>query len=179
MVRSRGKPKPQDGAAKKPLSFRIDPRSVFDLAPRELKRRHLDMEIDAIEQWAGNPRAIARDLVRRATATPTVVAQVAAPTTIGAHIMRRRRMFGLSQAKVGARLEVNASTVLNREEGRTAPPVLAFPAIFRFLGYNPFSSPRTLSERMQAVRRALGPSDNPPAVGEMADPVATASLRGP
>jgi len=51
---------------------------------------------------------------------------------------------------------VSEWTVLNWEKGKTEVPVQAIPAITRFLGYDPFPAPRTLSERMQAKRRQMG-----------------------
>lgn len=62
----------------------------------------------------------------------------------------------LTQGAAGAVLGVCASTVLNWERAKTEPPVQAMPAIFRFLGYNPFPDPKTLSERLLARRRVMG-----------------------
>ena len=36
------------------------------------------------------------------------------------------------------------------------PPMRLMPHILSFLGYDPFPKPQTLSERMRAVRRAMG-----------------------
>ena len=45
---------------------------------------------------------------------------------------------------------------MNWEKGHTEPPVLAMPAIFKFLGYDPFPKPKTLSEQLLAKRRKTG-----------------------
>ena len=68
--------------------------------------------------------------------------------------MRLRR--GLTQQAVGALLNVSASTVLNWEKGETEPPVASMPAIIQFIGYDPFSEPKTIEERMYATRRKMG-----------------------
>lgn len=53
-------------------------------------------------------------------------------------------------------LEVNPSTILNWEKGRTEPPVEAMPALLQFLGYDPLSEPTTLPERMLRTRQGRG-----------------------
>jgi len=53
-------------------------------------------------------------------------------------------------------LHVNLWTVLNWEKGHTEPPIKSMPAIFRFLGYDPFPEPKTLPERLLAKRREMG-----------------------
>jgi hypothetical protein len=47
-------------------------------------------------------------------------------------------------------------TVGNWEKDRTFPAARYFPAIFQFLGYDPFPEPITVSEKLLAKRRALG-----------------------
>ena len=46
--------------------------------------------------------------------------------------------------------------MLNWEKGKRQSPVKFMPAILSFLRYDPFSQPKTLSERMLALRRANG-----------------------
>ena len=46
--------------------------------------------------------------------------------------------------------------MLNWEKGKTEPPVEAMPGIIGFLGYDPFPKPKSLSERLLAVRRFKG-----------------------
>lgn len=78
------------------------------------------------------------------------------PQTFGEHIKRARLLAGLSQPKLAALLRVDAATVLNWEKDRTEPPVTSYPAILRFIGYDPFPEPKTIGERMLAKRRAMG-----------------------
>lgn len=78
------------------------------------------------------------------------------PISVGDHVRKRRLELGLLQKEAALQLEVNPWTVLNWEKGRTEPPVAAMPAIFRFLGYDPFPEPRTLPERLLAERRKMG-----------------------
>ena len=46
------------------------------------KRRHLHMQVDAVEPRPGDPAAVARDAIRRAGAAPRVVTQIATRTSI-------------------------------------------------------------------------------------------------
>lgn len=64
--------------------------------------------------------------------------------------------LSLSQPGAAARMGVDAWTVLNWEKGRTEPPVKAYPAIIRFLGYDPLPTPKTLRDRLLAKRRTKG-----------------------
>jgi transcriptional regulator with XRE-family HTH domain len=80
----------------------------------------------------------------------------AQPKTLGEHLLKRRLEQSLSQAKVGKDLGTDEWTVGNWEKDRTFPAVRYFPAIFRFLGYDPFPEPQTLPEKLLAKRRALG-----------------------
>lgn len=71
--------------------------------------------------------------------------------------MRARRIeLGLTQGEAASQLGVTAWTVLNWEKAKTEVPVQAIPAVIRFLGFDPFPSPMTLSERMQMKRRHMG-----------------------
>lgn len=79
-----------------------------------------------------------------------------APKTLGEHIRKRRLELGLTQKQAGARLGATAVTVLHWEKGQTEPRIEAMLGIICFLGYDPFPEPRTLSERLLAVRRTNG-----------------------
>lgn len=63
---------------------------------------------------------------------------------------------GLSQPQTAAVIGVDTATVLNWEKDRTEPPVTSFPAILRFLGYDPYPDGQTIGERMFAKRRTMG-----------------------
>jgi transcriptional regulator with XRE-family HTH domain len=78
------------------------------------------------------------------------------PQTLGEHIKKRRLTLKLYQREAAGRLGVDPFTVLNWEKGKTEPPIKAIPAILAFLGYDPFPTPTTLSERMLATRRIRG-----------------------
>jgi transcriptional regulator with XRE-family HTH domain len=78
------------------------------------------------------------------------------PISVGDHIRKKRLQLGLFQWEAAQQLGVHPLTVLNWEKGRTEPPVKVMPAIFRFLGYDPFPIPQTLSERLLAKRRVMG-----------------------
>jgi transcriptional regulator with XRE-family HTH domain len=71
-------------------------------------------------------------------------------------LLRWRSELGLTQKVVAGRLGVNAWTYLLWEASRTVPTVRQYPAIFTFLGYDPFPPPNTLPERIAAKRRQLG-----------------------
>lgn len=62
----------------------------------------------------------------------------------------------LIQKQAAERLGVNVWTLLNWENGRTDPPVVAMPAVIKFLDYDPFPPPETLPERLLAKRREMG-----------------------
>jgi transcriptional regulator with XRE-family HTH domain len=78
------------------------------------------------------------------------------PKTLGEHIKRCRLTRRLTQKQAAKLLGVSAYTVLNWEKNRTTHPTSSIPAILRFLGYDPFPAPRSLSERLLAVRRKMG-----------------------
>jgi DNA-binding transcriptional regulator YiaG len=53
-------------------------------------------------------------------------------------------------------MRVSVDTYLLWEKGEATPLTRYYPAIFRFLGYDPFPSPQTLPEQITAQRRRLG-----------------------
>jgi transcriptional regulator with XRE-family HTH domain len=78
------------------------------------------------------------------------------PTTLGEHLRKRRHELGLMQKEVASRLAVNTWTYLLWEQDRTTPTVRYYPAIFDFLGYDPFPAPTTLPQQIASRRRELG-----------------------
>lgn len=78
------------------------------------------------------------------------------PVSLGDHIRKKRLRLSLFQWEVAQRLEVNPWTVLNWEKGHTEPPISSIPAILEFLGYDPFSAPETIPNRLLAKRRQMG-----------------------
>jgi DNA-binding transcriptional regulator YiaG len=65
-------------------------------------------------------------------------------------------MTGLLQRQVAERLGVNTWTYLLWEQDKHLPAIGHYPAIFAFLGYDPFPAPTTLPERIASHRRKLG-----------------------
>ncbi len=47
-------------------------------------------------------------------------------------------------------------TFANWENGKTEPVAAQFRPVMEFLGYDPTPAPKTLAERLEAKRRALG-----------------------
>ena len=92
------------------------------------------------------------------------------PITVGDHIRRKRLQLGRFQREVAKRLGVDPTTVLNWEKGRTEPPIASMPGIFRFLGYDPFPPPKSLSQRLLAKRRQMGWTIKEAAEGLGVDP---------
>jgi transcriptional regulator with XRE-family HTH domain len=78
------------------------------------------------------------------------------PSTIGEHLKKRRLDLGLRQRDVAEQLGVNFKTYENWEQGRYEPEDRFFPAIVRFLGYDPSPAPASLPDRIRAARRRQG-----------------------
>ena len=78
------------------------------------------------------------------------------PRTLGEHVRKRRLALKLSQKQAADLLGVTPWTVLNWEKSNTKPPIESIPAILRFLGYDPFAEPKSISARLLAKRRAMG-----------------------
>ncbi len=75
---------------------------------------------------------------------------------MGEHVRKKRLKMGLMQKEVANQLGVVPWTILNWEKGHTAPPIASIPAIVRFLGYDPFPQPKTLSQHLLAKRQTMG-----------------------
>jgi transcriptional regulator with XRE-family HTH domain len=82
--------------------------------------------------------------------------RVEEPKSLGEHLLRRRLSLGLTQNQAAFQLSSNEWTYLLWEAGKTMPSIRFYPAIFEFLGYDPFPSPKTSGERILRQRRALG-----------------------
>jgi transcriptional regulator with XRE-family HTH domain len=78
------------------------------------------------------------------------------PTTLGAHIRKRRAELELTLQEAGKVFGTDEGSVINWEKGRTVPKVYRLPAIIRFLGYSPLPEPRTIAERLVAKRLERG-----------------------
>jgi len=59
------------------------------------------------------------------------------PKTLGEHLRKRRREVGKRQSDVATELDVSTWTYLLWEQDRASPTVGQYPALIRFLGYDP------------------------------------------
>ncbi|MGH6870022.1 MAG: helix-turn-helix domain-containing protein [Rhizomicrobium sp.] len=75
---------------------------------------------------------------------------------MGQHLRKRRLQAGLTQKDVAEQIGANHFTYLLWEGDRTNPGVRFYPAIFAFLGYDPFPPPTTVPESILSQRRRLG-----------------------
>jgi transcriptional regulator with XRE-family HTH domain len=78
---------------------------------------------------------------------------------VGEHLKKKRLDLGLRQKDVAREVGVSQKTYEYWEGGRTVEPdIRHYPAIIRFLGYDPAQPDPTLyiGERLRAVRRARG-----------------------
>ena len=146
------------------------------------KRRHFDLNIDAIEQRAGDLGPIALNLPaacrrilfadrresRRGIPCVTFLpcdAQGGKPKhfqyaqelrTLGDHLRKRRLELGLFQKHLAEQIEVDETTIYNWERNATSPQIHQLPAVIYFLGYNPLPVPETLSDTLRSVRKLQG-----------------------
>ena len=78
------------------------------------------------------------------------------PNSLGQHLKTRRRELGLLQREAAAQMGVCKEAYANWEKDRTKPVASQFRPVVEFLGYDPTPEPKTLAERLEAKRRALG-----------------------
>ena len=78
------------------------------------------------------------------------------PTTLGEHLLRKRKLLCITQADAGTQMGVGECTVMHWEQAATNPPVVHMPAIIAFLGYEPFDAPKNLPDRMRRHRMLHG-----------------------
>jgi transcriptional regulator with XRE-family HTH domain len=78
------------------------------------------------------------------------------PKTLGEHLLKRRIESRKTQHQVATGLLANVETYLLWEKDRAEPSTRYYPAIFAFLGYDPFPPPQTLGEQIASKRRELG-----------------------
>jgi transcriptional regulator with XRE-family HTH domain len=77
---------------------------------------------------------------------------------VGEHLKKRRLDLGLRQKDAAREIGADTQTYGYWERGRTEPELRFFPAIIRFLGYDPAPADSTvpLGERLRAARRREG-----------------------
>jgi transcriptional regulator with XRE-family HTH domain len=79
------------------------------------------------------------------------------PKTIGEHIRQKRISLELHQGQVASIIGVDKGTLFNWENEKSTPAIKHYPAIFRFLGYDPGPpEARTIPALLKAKRRELG-----------------------
>ena len=141
--------------------------------------RHLDVQVDAVEQWAGDAASVALDQRRQAGAGVAGVAEMAAgagvhgqvamsplrgrksrpgypeaPKTLGEHLRRARLDRGLLQRQLAVRIGCSQASLLNWETEKSEPEVRFLPAILAFLGYDPRPAPGGFGERLRHTHEA-------------------------
>jgi transcriptional regulator with XRE-family HTH domain len=142
------------------------------------------VNINPIQQRAGDLADILLDLLKRAATFLQWIAEIAARAglrcqstgpvvltakrpksvkfpkslaTIGDHIRTKRLELKLLQKGVARQVGVDETTVYNWERGYTGPPLRYMPKILEFLGYDPApSEPATLGEKLLKYRRERG-----------------------
>ena len=78
---------------------------------------------------------------------------------MGEHLKKARLDRGIQQKDAAREIGCDPASLLNWEKGRSAPDVRFWPAILRFLGYDPRPEPETLGGRLRAAREAEGLSE--------------------
>jgi transcriptional regulator with XRE-family HTH domain len=79
------------------------------------------------------------------------------PRHLGDHLRRRRLVRKLTKEAAAKEIGVSLRAFGYLEAGESEPLIQNYPAILRFLGYDPYPPPlTTLPERMLAKRRAMG-----------------------
>lgn len=76
--------------------------------------------------------------------------------TLAAFLLLRRRELGLLQREAAKRLGICHTAYLNWENGYAVPAVRFYPAIIQYLGYEPWSAPVSLPEKLILERRRRG-----------------------
>ncbi len=76
--------------------------------------------------------------------------------TLGAKLRRRRHELALDRRAAAVVLEADEKTLMWWERDERPPFVRAYPAIIRFLGYEPWPKPDTLADALIAERRRRG-----------------------
>lgn len=83
----------------------------------------------------------------------------AEPKTLGEHLKKARLDRGMEQKAAAQAIGCDPGTLINWEKGRVAPDARFWPAILRYLGYDPRPAPETLGGRIRAAREAAGLSE--------------------
>ena len=75
---------------------------------------------------------------------------------MGEHLRRVRLERGLWQKHLAREFGCSTATIQNYEQGRTAPELRHWPAILRFLGFDPRPEPSSWPARLRHLREGRG-----------------------
>ena len=78
------------------------------------------------------------------------------PTSPGEHLKKARLDRGLRQRRAAAEIGCSTTSLATWETGCASPDVRFWPAILRFLGYDPRPEPAGFGGRIRAAREAEG-----------------------
>ncbi len=78
------------------------------------------------------------------------------PRSLAEHLKKVRLDRGLLQKEVAREVGCSKDTLRNYEAARVAPEIRYWPAIMRFLGYDPRPEPSTWPERLRFAREGRG-----------------------
>lgn len=76
--------------------------------------------------------------------------------TLGARLLRRRRELRLRRADAAAIIGIDAKSLMWWERDVRPPGDRFYPALIRYLGFEPWPEPVTLGDRLKAERRRRG-----------------------
>jgi DNA-binding transcriptional regulator YiaG len=76
--------------------------------------------------------------------------------TVGDHIRARRLDLGLTQAEAASYIGVSEAAVYEWEKYDRSPSIRHWPGILSFLGYDPHPEPKTTADKLRALRRREG-----------------------
>ncbi len=78
--------------------------------------------------------------------------------TLGDHLQKRRLDLGLQWKEVAKEIVTDETNIAYWKDDRTRPGLRFWPAIIRFLGYDPRPEPANIGERLIRHRERLGMS---------------------
>lgn len=78
------------------------------------------------------------------------------PKTLGEHLRKRRLDLHQTQEQAALHFGISVTAYIYWEASRIVPKINKWPAIVRFLGFNPSPSPTNFGQAVTAHRRSLG-----------------------
>lgn len=95
-------------------------------------------------------------MVRLVAKKPMIPGYPTDPQTLGEHLKKRRMDLGLLQREAAELFGISYAMVVHWEKGHFWPRHRYWPAIYRFLGYDPESEPKMRGEKTHRLRQLLG-----------------------